>query len=69
MPVGWKFCDDLGCLAYNDVGLIAFVSGKMNSQTYQLVLGSHLLSNPEFLAEKNWKFQQGNASVLVNNSA
>jgi hypothetical protein len=39
-----------GCFAYNGVGSIAFVSGKMNSEAYQNVLASHLLPNVEFLA-------------------
>ncbi|GBN72599.1 Transposable element Tc3 transposase [Araneus ventricosus] len=39
-----------GYFAYNGVGSITFVSGKMNSQAYQIVLASHLLPNAEFLA-------------------
>lgn len=57
-----------GCFAYNGVGSIAFVSGKMNSQAYQSVLASHLLPNAEFLAGENWKYQQDNAPIHTSNS-
>ncbi len=41
-----------GRFAYNGVGSIAFVSGKINSEAYQSDLASHLLPNAEFLAVK-----------------
>ncbi|GBL78602.1 hypothetical protein AVEN_65193-1 [Araneus ventricosus] len=57
-----------GCFAYNGVGSIAFVSGKMNSQAYQSAFSSHLLLNAEFLAVENWKYQQDNAPIHSSNS-
>ncbi|GBM29315.1 Transposable element Tc3 transposase [Araneus ventricosus] len=57
-----------GCFAYNGVGSIAFVSDKMNSQTYQIALASHLLPNAEFLAGENWKYQQDNAPFHSSNN-
>ncbi|GBM85415.1 Transposable element Tc3 transposase [Araneus ventricosus] len=56
------------CFAYIGVGSVAFVSGKMNSQANQSVLPSHLLSNAEFLAGDNWKYQQDNAPIHSSNS-
>ena len=56
------------CFAYNCVGSIVFVSGKMNSQAYQHVLGKYLLPNAGFLTKENLKFRQGNALVHANNS-
>ncbi|GBL74723.1 hypothetical protein AVEN_243597-1 [Araneus ventricosus] len=41
----------------------------MNLQAYQSVLASHLLSNAEFLAGENWKYQQDNALIHSSNSA
>jgi hypothetical protein len=40
----------------------------MNSEAYHSVLASHLLPNAEFLAGKNWKYQQDNAPIHSNNS-
>ena len=48
-------------IAYNGVGSFAFVFGKMNSQTYQYALRSHIFQMDKFLAGKNLKFQPDNA--------
>ncbi|GBM37290.1 Transposable element Tc3 transposase [Araneus ventricosus] len=58
----------MGCFAYNGVGSIAFVSGKMNSQACQSVLASHLLPNAEFLPGENWKYEQDNAPIHSSNT-
>ena len=50
-----------------DMGSILFVSGKINSQSYQRILKSHLLPNAGFLAGENLKFQPGNAPVHMSN--
>ena len=54
--------------AYNGADSIGFISGKINSQSHQHVLESHLLRNAEFLAGEKWKFQQDNAPVHASNS-
>ena len=41
------------CFAYSDESSVVFVLSKMNSQSYQCVLESHLLLNAEFVAGEN----------------